>query len=64
MQQSNNHGDTVVASGDGSGAMAFGEACWADIEGSDGAQPWQKMSNEGVDIYVVRGEGRSTRWDK
>ena len=64
MQQSNNHGDAVVALGDGGGTMAFGEACWAAIEGSGGAGPWRKMSHEGVDVDVVRREGRSMRWDK
>jgi hypothetical protein len=48
MQQSNNHGDAAVALGDGSGAMAFGEACWAAIEGSGGTGPRRNMSNEGV----------------
>ena len=64
MQQSNNHGDAAVALGDGGGAMAFGEACWAAIEGSGGTGPRRKMSNEGVDVGVVQREGRSTRWDK
>ncbi len=57
MQQSNNHGEAAVALGDGGSAMAFGEACWAAIEGSGGAGPqrqWRKMSNEGVDVNVVR----------
>ena len=35
MQLSNNHGDAVVALGDGGGTMAFGAACWAAIEGSN-----------------------------
>ena len=64
MQQSNNHGDSAVALGDGGGATACGEACWAAIEGSGGAGLQRKMSNEGVDIDVVRREGRSTCWDK
>jgi hypothetical protein len=54
MQQSNNHGDAAVALGDGGGAMAFGEACWAAIEGSGGAGPRRKMSDKGVDVDVVR----------
>ncbi len=56
MQQSNNHGDSMVALGDGGDAMAFGEACRATIEGSCGAGPWrqrQKMSDEGIDIDVM-----------
>jgi hypothetical protein len=64
MQQSNNHGDAAVALGDGGGLTAFGEACWAAIEGSGGAEPRRKMSNEGVDFDVVRQVGRLTRWDK
>ncbi len=64
MQLSNNHGDAVVALGDGGGVMAFGAACWAAIEGSGRAGPQRKMSDEGVNIDVVRQEGRSTRWDK
>jgi hypothetical protein len=64
MQQSNNHGIAAVALGDGGGSTAFGEACWAAIEGSGGAGPRRKMSNEGVDFDVVRQEGRLTRWDK
>ena len=57
MQQSNNHGDAVVALGDGGSAMAFGEACWAAIEGDGSAGPRQqrqKMSDEGVNIDAVR----------
>jgi hypothetical protein len=64
MQQSNNHGDAAVALGDGGGAMAFEEACWTAIEGSGGAGPRRKMSHEGVNVDVVRREGRSMRWDK
>ena len=64
MQQSNNHGDAAVALGDGGGATAFGEACWAAIGGSGGAGPRRKMSDEGVDVDVVRRAGRLTRWDK
>ena len=64
MQQSNNHGSTAVALGDGGGAMVFVEACWVAIGGSGGAGPRRKMSDEGVDIDVVRREGRLTRWDK
>ena len=30
--------------------MVFGEACWAAIEGSGGAEPWRKMSDEGVGV--------------
>jgi len=33
--------------------MAFGEACWAAIEGSGGAglrRQWRKMSDEGVNV--------------
>ncbi len=63
MQQSNNHGNAAVALGDGGGAMAFGEACWVAIEGSGGAGPRRKMSDEGIDVDVMRREGRSTRWD-
>ena len=47
--------------------MAFGEVCWAAIEGSGGAGPRRqrrKMSNKGVDTDVVQQEGRLTRWDK
>ncbi len=61
MQQSNNHGNTALALGDGGGAMAFGEACWAAIGGSGGAGPRRKMSDEGVDVDVVQREGRLTR---
>jgi hypothetical protein len=67
MQQSNNHGNAAVALGDGGGAMAYGEACWAAIEGSSSAGPWRqwlKMSNKGVDSNIVQREGRSTHWDK
>ena len=49
------------------GAMAFGEVCWAATEGSGGAglrQQRRKMSNEGVDVDIVRREGRLMRWDK
>ena len=38
--------------------MAFGEACWAAIEGSGGAEPRWK-SNEGIGVDVVGREGRS-----
>jgi hypothetical protein len=38
--------------------MAFGEACWAAIEGSGGAEPRWK-SDEGVGVDVVGREGRS-----
>jgi len=51
--QSNNHGNAAVALGDGGGTMAFGEACWAAIEGSGGAEPRRKMSNEGVGVDVM-----------
>jgi hypothetical protein len=61
MQQSNKHGEAAVALGDGGGAMVFGEACWAAIEGSGGAGPRRKMSDEGVDVDVVQRERRSTR---
>jgi hypothetical protein len=47
MQQTNNHGG---------GTMAFGEVCWAAIEGNGGAglrQQRRKMSNEDVNIDVV-----------
>ena len=47
--------------------MAFGAVCWVAIEGSGGAGPrrqWRKMSNKGVDVDVVRQEGRLKRWDK
>ena len=54
MQQSNNHGNAAVALGDGGGTMAFGEACWAAIEGSGGAEPRRKMSGEGVGVDVMR----------
>jgi hypothetical protein len=64
MQQSNNHGNAAVALGGGSGATAFGEACWAAIGGSGGAGPRRRMSDKGVDVDVVRQEGRLTRWDK
>ncbi len=64
MQQSNKHGKAAVALGDGGGAMVFGEAIWAAIEGSGGAGPRRKMSDEGVDVDVVQRERRSTRWDK
>ena len=60
MQQSNNHGG-------GGGTMAFGEVCWAATEGSGSAGPRQqrqKMSNKGVNVNVVRQEGRSKCWDK
>ena len=57
MQQSNNYGDAAVALGDGCGAMAFGEACWAAIEGSGGTGPRRKMSNEGVGVNVVHERG-------
>ncbi len=46
------------------GTMAFGEACWAAIEGSGGAEPRRKMSDEGVGVDVVRREGRLMCWDK
>ena len=61
IQQSNNHGNAAVAVGDGGGTMAFGEACWAAIEGSGGAEPRRKMSDEGVGVGVdvVGREGRS-----
>ena len=39
--------------------MVFGGACWAAIEGSGGAGPRRKMSDEGVDVDVVRQDGRS-----
>ena len=58
MQQSNNHGDVAVALRDGCGATAFGEACWAAIEGSGGAGPRRKISDEGIDVDVVRRDGR------
>ena len=67
MEQSNNHGDSTVTLGDGGGMMAFGEVCRAAIEGSCGAGPWQqwqKMSDKGGDVDVMRREGRLTRWDK
>ncbi len=64
MQQSNNHVNAAVALGDGGGTMAFGEACLAAIEGSGGAEPRQKMSDEGVGVNIVQREGRLTRWDK
>jgi len=54
MQQSNNYGDPAVALGDGGGVMAFGEACWAAIEGSGGAGQRRKMSDEGVDVNIVQ----------
>ena len=56
LQQSNNHGNAAVtlALGDGGGVMAFGEACWAAIEGSGGTGPWRKMSDEGIDVDVVQ----------
>jgi hypothetical protein len=54
MQQSNNHGNAAVALGDGGSATAFGEACWAAIGGSGGAGLRRKMSDEGVDVNVVR----------
>ena len=47
--------------------MAFGEACWAAIEGSGGAGPrrqWRKMSGVGVNVDAVRREGRLTHWNK
>ena len=47
--------------------MAFGEVCWAAIEGSGGAglrQQRRKMSNKGINVNVVQQEGRSMRWDK
>ena len=58
MQQSNNHGNAAVDLGDGGGTMAFGEACWAAIEGSGGAEPRRKMSDKGVSFDVMRREGR------
>ena len=64
MQQSNNYGDAAVALGDGCDPMAFGEACLAAIEDSGSAGLRRKMSNEGVNVKVVRQEGGSTRWDK
>ncbi len=54
MQQSNKHGNTAVALGDGGCTMAFGEACWVAIEGSGVAEPRRKMSDEGIGIDVVR----------
>jgi hypothetical protein len=39
------------------GATAFGEACWAAIEGSGFAGLRRKMSDEDVDVKVVRREG-------
>ncbi len=56
MKQSNKYGKAAVALGDGGSAMAFGEACWAAIEGSGGTGlRWQrrKMSDEGVDVNVM-----------
>ncbi len=57
----------AVALGDRGGAMAFGEASMAAIEGSGGAGPRRqrrKMSDEGIDVDIVQQEWRLTRWDK
>ena len=51
--------NAAVALGDGGGAMAFGEACRAAIEGSGGAGPRRKMSDEGVNVNVVQRDVRS-----